>query len=98
MCDEFMDDKIKNLIYKNKVVIFGVPDDEMSVKAKDFFKLRFKFEAMDVNLMEENKLVECLKKRTKTNLIPMVYVNGMFIGSYKNIVNIEYRKEFDILF
>lgn len=110
MCDEKTNELVKILIYKNKVVVFGFSQDEMTENSVNFFKNRFNHDALKVNLDKKDtdknnispesndKFVECLKFRTKTNVVPMVFLNGMYIGSYKNIENMDYRRDFDIFF
>jgi glutaredoxin-related protein len=102
-CQQKYDEIIKNLIYKNKVVIFGYSKDDYTLKASDFFKKEFKYS--DVNTLvlldkinESEGIVECLKKRSKTNKAPMVYLNGMFIGGWRSVENMHYRRDFDVFF
>jgi glutaredoxin-related protein len=104
-CDQQTDLFIKNLIFKNKVVIFGLSDDEYTIRSIKFFKEKFNYENEKGNifldkLSEDNNLNlnECLKKRTQTNKLPMVYLNGMFIGGLRSIEHMDYRKDFDIFF
>lgn len=107
-CDDQTDLFIKNLIYKNKIVIFGLNDEEYTSKTIKFFKDKFNYENNNGNIfldklseLTNNKypnLNECLKIRTLTNKLPMVFLNGMFIGGLKSIEDMYYRKDFDIFF
>ena len=43
-CDVQADKFIKELIFKNKVVIFGITDDEYTQKTINFFKDTFNYD------------------------------------------------------
>lgn len=99
-CDRESDQMIKDLIYKNKIVIFGTSECEYSKKANNFFKQRFNNNSIQINIdeKENNLLKECLIKRTRSVVVPMIYINGMYMGNYSDIQNMEYRKDLEIFF
>ena len=106
MCDKNSDEFIKNLIYKHKVVIFGYSNDEFSEKSKTFFQKNFNHNSVNIlldqlkfeNKNEEISLMQCLKIKSKSNVIPMIFLNGMYIGNYNSLSNYEYKKDFEIFF
>ena len=106
MCDKNSDEFIKKLIYKNKVVIFGLSHDELSEKSNTFFKEKFSHKSVNIRLdklnfenkNEENSLMQCLKLKSKSNVLPMIFLNGMYIGNYNSLSNYEYKKDLDIFF
>lgn len=98
---------VKDLIYKNKVVLFGTEDCQYSKKAEEHFVEIYKHQPIKINLDKLNysdmkfsnkNLVECLKKRSKTNVVPMIYLNGMYIGNYKNLEEKTFLKDLEIFF
>lgn len=103
-CDEISNQFIKNLIYKNKVVIFGQSNDEYTNKAISFFKNNFNYYNKESNIFLDElkdsnlKIPSCLIKRTGSNKTPMVFLNGMYIGGWRNVENMQYRRDFDIFF
>ena len=104
-CDEYSNYFIKNLIYKEKVVIFGKENCEYTKKAQIFFYETFKHKSKIVNLdtldipeHRINKIAECLYLRTKDKIIPKIYLNGMYLGNYNVLSDKQYTKEFDIYF
>jgi glutaredoxin-related protein len=104
-CEVSADNFIKNLIYKEKVVVFGLNDCEYTKKANEFFKENFNYLSRLVlidQLKEDVKLVDnikdCLVKRTNNNVIPKIYINGMYLGNYNNIRDKHFRKDLDIFF
>lgn len=100
MCDKNSDEIIKNIIYKNKVVVFGFNDDDFTKKSIQFFKEKFNHDSLSVYLDKnvDRKTMECLKIKSKANIVPMIYLNGMFLGNYSNLTNYEYKKDLDIFF
>lgn len=106
-CDSKTDEFIKNIIYKNKVVVFGFSNDEHTNKVINFFKEKFNHNSQNIFLDGYSKLNDdikidnlevCLTKRTKNNKVPMVYLNGMYLGGWRSIENMDYRKDLDIFF
>jgi hypothetical protein len=103
-CDEISEKFIKNLIYKNKVVIFGNLNDDYTYKAINFFESNFKYYKQETNVFLDQvqinypNLPNCLIKKTGSNRTPMIFLNGMFIGGWRNVENMQYRRDFDIFF
>ena len=100
-CDEISEKFIKNLIYKNKVVIFGDSNDEYTHKAINFFQSNFKYYKKETNVFLDKvqlNLPDCLIKKTGSNKTPMIFLNGMYIGGWRNVENMHYRRDFDIFF
>ncbi len=106
-CSLQADKYIKSLIYKNKVTIFSKEDCEFSQLAfqhiKENYKHESKFIPIDkLNLNElkfnKNSLIECLKKRAKTNIVPMIFIYGMPIGNYRKLEEKTFLKELEIFF
>ena len=99
ICTKEADEFLKELIYKNKVIIFGKKNCDFTNKAEMHFKEKYKFNPIRLDLdkeklsSESNKnfksenLICCLKKRTKINITPMIYLNGMFLGNFKDLEN-----------
>jgi hypothetical protein len=106
MCDKHSDEIIKNLIYKNKVVVFGFSNDEFTKKSINFFQERYNHNTTNLfldkldfpNKSEENLFLQCLSAKSKSNVVPMIYLNGMFLGHYNSLSNYEYRRDLDIFF
>lgn len=104
-CDEYSNFFIKNLIFKEKVVIFNKFDCEYSKKAENLFYENFNHKPTKVNLKDLeipteriNKIAECLYLRTKDNILPKIYLNGMYLGNFKDVENMQYRKDLNIYF
>ncbi len=102
-CQQKFDEMVKNYIYKNKVVIFGYSEDEYTIKVDNFFKKEFEyFNPNSLIFLDKiangKELSYCLEKRTKGNKIPIVYLNGMYIGGWRSVENMHYRRDFDIFF
>jgi hypothetical protein len=132
ICLKETDNFIKELIYKNKIIIFGKIDCDFTNKALKHFKDNYNYDPIIFNLDNNNNIniikntnknninenvlrnnienknlinnnnnkdfILCLKKRTKTNITPMIYLNGMFLGNYKDLENKTFLKELDIFF
>lgn len=106
-CTIEADNFIKDLIYKTKVVLFGTEDCEYTKKAEEHFAKNYKHHPVKISLdnidysqmkFSKKNLVECLKKRTKTNVVPIVYINGMYIGNYKSLEEKTFLKDLEIFF
>ena len=106
MCDKASDEFVKKLIYKKKVVIFGYKDEDFTSKSIQFFKKNYDHNSENVfldkikteNKIEVQSLMKCLKTKSKSNVLPMIFVNGMYIGNYTSLSNYEYKHELDIFF
>lgn len=109
ICSKESDDYIKELIYNKKVIIFGMSDCDFTKKAKNHFNENYNFNPTIFNIDNDNdndknknfkkeNLISCLKKRTKINITPMIYLNGMFIGNFKDLENKTFLKELEIFF
>jgi len=107
-CTLEADKFIQEHIYKNKLIIFGQDNCIYTKKAEEHLIENYKHIPNKIFLekLENNSslkfskynLIECLKKRTKTNLIPMIFLNGMFIGNFRNLEEKSFLKELDIFF
>ena len=107
MCEESVNDYIKDMIYRNKVVIFGFKDDISTNRAEEYFRKTFNHESLNIFLDSSDDktsktkidiLIKCLKLRTKSSIVPMIYLNGMYLGNYSNVESMEYRKDLNIFF
>lgn len=99
MCDKQSNEFFKNLIYKNTVVIFGDKDDEYSQQSSKLFQEKFNHDAkmIDINNLNSN-LKMCLKHRIKSNEFPIIYINGMQVGGYNKLINMDERGDLNIFF
>jgi hypothetical protein len=98
-CDKEMADFIRERIYKNKVVIFGGTTCKATENAINLFKENYNHTPEMVYTDNLNfRLKECLVHITKDNIIPKVFITGIFAGNYKQIEMNHERRDFDILF
>ena len=95
-CDEKSDKLIKDYIFKNKLVVFG--DLKGNNKVEKFFKENYKCEPIKINLNEINGFIDCLVKRTGDNIIPKIFINGMYSGNYYDIEKMHMRNDMDLIF
>jgi glutaredoxin-related protein len=97
-CDSKTLDFIKNKIYRNKIVIFGSEKCEATRNAMNLFVKKYNHQPEMVDVGDNEVLKDCLIKKTKGNVIPIVFITGMFAGSYSNVELMHERNDLDILF
>lgn len=106
-CTSEANDFIKSQIYRNKVNVFGSELCEFTKKTNLYFLEKYKFnpqmiiiDKMDYDTLhfKNENLIVCLKERTKSNITPMIYINGMYIGNFKSLEEKTFLKDLDIFF
>ncbi len=95
-CDEISDILIKSNIYKNKVVVFG--DMNGNNKVEKFFKDNYNYQPIKINIYEMNNIIDCLVKKTGDNIIPKIFINGMYSGQYNDIERMHMTNDLDLIF
>ena len=103
-CDDVTNEFIKNHIYKNKIVIFGLSSCELTENLNKIFKEEYKHtskiiyvDKLEVNDISMNSLKDCVLLKTKDLVLPKTYVNGMYLGGYKAVREIHFRKDLDVM-
>lgn len=88
-CKEWIND----IIYKHKLVVFGLQDDNYTRRSIDLFKDKFKQEAKLV-FLDDDVHSSCFEKET----IPQIYLNGMKLGGYYRVENLCYSDNLSLFF
>jgi glutaredoxin len=92
-----MSDFIKNKIYKDKIVIFGAKDCKFTDKAIKLFTDNYNH-TPEAIYIDNNKLKTCLINKTKDNITPKIFINGMYAGNYSQLEMKHERNDLNIIF
>ena len=104
-CNPVANEYIKDLIYKNKLVLFSSNKNCLFTKKLiELFIKEFNTQAKifyidsieDVSFQQ--KLKDCIVFKSRDNIVPKVYINGMYMGNHKDIEDKMFRKDLDIFF
>jgi len=114
-CDEKTNEYIKDIIYNNKIVIFGFTDCSDTQNLSKFFKNEYNHDSKIIYVdqigkgntkdnsnnntkINKESFKDCILLRTKDLILPKTFANGMYLGGYKKVQEINYRRDLDILF
>jgi hypothetical protein len=93
-CNEAAKKIINDYIYKNRVVIFNDSDNEERIENLFLDK----HTPVVINISKFEAIQQCLNEKSGDNILPKVYLNGMYSGHFNEVNRINQRGDFDILF
>ena len=83
--------KVKNLVYKMKITIYGRENCSWCSKAKDLVDKLFQSQTIDsyeyIDYQKENMSANDLSEiaGTQVKTVPIILIDGKYIGGYKEL-------------